>query len=157
VATPREAVGRMRAQIAGGRKVGVLFGPERTGLTNDELALADTLLAVPLNPAFASLNLAQAVLIVGYEWFMAGDDTPPWRLVTNQTSPAPKEELLNFFLHLERELDSCGFLRNEEKRPSMVRNIRNLFQRADLTEQEIQTLHGIVTELANERVRRKRR
>jgi tRNA/rRNA methyltransferase len=157
VVTPREAAARMRARVADGQKIGILFGPERMGLTNDELSLADVILAVPLNPAFASLNLAQGVLVVAYEWFMAGDETPPYRLVTNQTQPARKESLLNFFAHLERELDSCGFLRNEEKRPSMVRNIRNLFQRADLTEQEIQTLHGIVTELVSERARRKRR
>ena len=105
----------------------------------------------------SSLNLAQAVLIVGYEWFQAGTDCPPRQLVTNETRPATKAELLNFFAHLEKELDDCGFLRHADKRPVMVRNIRNIFQRADLTEQEIRTLHGIVKELAHERVRRPRR
>ncbi len=156
VVTPRRAAIEMRAQAASGAAVGVLFGPERTGLTNDDMALADTVLSVPLDPAFSSLNLAQAVLVVGYEWFQAGDATPDRRLVTNATRPATKAELLNFFAHLERELDACGFLRNVEKRPSMVRNIRNLFQRAAPTEQEIQTLHGIVKELSSLRARRGR-
>ncbi|WP_119459954.1 RNA methyltransferase [Rhodospirillaceae bacterium SYSU D60014] len=154
VVTPRQAVQEMRAAIGRDEAIGVLFGPERTGLFNDDIALADTVLSVPLNPGFSSLNLGQAVLVVGYEWYQAGTDAPARQLVTNATRPATKDELLNFFAHLERELDACGFLRNIEKRPSMVRNIRNLFQRADLTEQEIQTLHGIVKELSTMRVRR---
>jgi len=157
VVTPRQAAQEIRAAQAGGEKVGVLFGPERTGLVNDDIPLADTILQVPLSPAYASLNLAQAVLIVGYEWFQAGVDVPARELVTNETRPASKAELLNFFAHLEQELDDCGFLRHADKRPSMVRNIRNIFQRAELTEQEIRTLHGIVKELAHERVRRRRR
>ena len=147
VVTPRQAAVELRAAIGRGERCGFLFGPERTGLVNDDLALADTLISVPLNPGFRSLNLAQAVLVIGYEWFQAGDETPPRELVTNATRPATKAELLNFFAHLEAELDACGFLRNVEKRPTMVRNIRNIFQRADLTEQEIRTLHGIVKEL----------
>jgi len=156
VVTPRRAALEMRAAIGAGQRVGILFGPERTGLVNDDIALADCVLSVPLHPAFSSLNLAQAVLLVGYEWFTAGDSTPPARLVTNATRPVTKAELLNFFDHLERELDECGFLRNREKRPSMVRNIRNLFQRAYLTHQEVRTLHGIVKELTTKRVRRSR-
>lgn len=155
--TPRQAAAEMRAQIAAGERVGVLFGPERAGLENDDLPLADTLIGVPLNPGFSSLNLAQAVLIIGYEWYQAADTTPPRELVMNDTRPATKEELLNFFAHLERECDESGFLRNAEKRPSMVRNIRNIFQRAALTHQEIQTLHGIVKDLANKRVHGKHR
>lgn len=156
VVTPRAAAAEMRAAAAKGEACGLLFGPERSGLVNDDVALADAVLSVPLNPGFASLNLAQAVLVVAYEWHQAADATPPRRLVTNASPPATKEELLNFFAHLERELDACGFLRNIEKRPSMVRNIRNLFQRATLTSQEVQTLHGIVKELTTERVRRRR-
>ncbi len=156
VVTPRTAAAEMRAAAARGERAGVLFGPERTGLVNDDIPLADTILQVPLNPAFSSLNLAQAVLLVGYEWFQAGSDAPSRALVTNETRPATKDELLNFFAHLEQELDDCGFLRNVEKRPVMVRNIRNMFQRAELTEQELRTLHGIVKELVHERVRRRR-
>jgi tRNA/rRNA methyltransferase len=156
VVTPRQAVVEIRAAEARGEKVGVMFGPERTGLLNDDIPLAETILQVPLNPAYASLNLAQAVLIVGYEWFQAGVDPSPRRLVTNETRPATKGELLNFFAHLEKELDDCGFLRHPDKRPVMVRNIRNIFQRAELCEQEIRTLHGIVKELAHTRVARRR-
>jgi tRNA/rRNA methyltransferase len=157
VVTPRQGAFEMRAAAAHGERVGVLFGPERTGLVNDDVPLADTILQVPLNPAYSSLNLAQAVLIIGYEWFQAAVDAPARELVTNETRPATKAELLNFFAHLEKELDDCGFLRHADKRPVMIRNIRNLFQRAELTEQEIRTLHGIVKELAHERVRRRRR
>ncbi len=156
VVTPRRAGAEMRKALGRGESVGVLFGPERMGLVNDHIALADAVVSVPLNPGFASLNLAQAVLLIGYEWFQAGDRTPPSELVTNETRPAAKAELLNFFAHLEKELDACGFLRNREKRPSMVRNIRNLFQRASLTHQEIRTLHGIVAELSTRRERRRR-
>jgi tRNA/rRNA methyltransferase len=155
VVTPRRAAAEMRRRVAGGEAVGVLFGAERMGLVNDHIALADAVISVPLNPGFASLNLGQAVLLLGYEWFQAADGTPASQLVTNETRPAAKAELLNFFAHLEKELDACGFLRNAEKRPSMVRNIRNLFQRAALTHQEIRTLHGIVAELATYRQRRK--
>jgi tRNA/rRNA methyltransferase len=154
VVTPRRSAAEMRRSIGKGQSVGVLFGAERMGLLNDHIALADAVIAVPLNPGFASLNLAQAVLIVGYEWFQVGDKTPANELVTNETRPATRAELLNFFSHLEKELDDCGFLRNLEKRPSMVRNIRNLFQRAQLTHQEVRTLHGIVAELSTQRQRR---
>jgi tRNA/rRNA methyltransferase len=147
----------MHAADRRGERVGVLFGPERTGLVNDDIPLADTIVQVPLNPAYSSLNLAQAVLLIGYEWFQVAVDVPPRELVTNETRPATKAELLNFFAHLEKELDDCGFLRHADKRPVMVRNIRNMFQRADLTEQEIRTLHGIVKELAHKRVRNRRR
>jgi tRNA/rRNA methyltransferase len=155
VVTPRRGAAEMRKALARGEAVGILFGPERTGLLNDDIALADAVISVPLNPGFASLNLAQAVLLIGYEWFQADDKTPASELVTNETRPATKAELLNFFAHLEERLDDCGFLRNIEKRPSMVRNIRNLFQRTALTHQEIRTLHGIVAELSTLRQRRK--
>lgn len=148
VHSPRQAAAAMRGAIAGGDRCGVLFGPERTGLENDDVALADTVLFVPLNPAFSSLNLAQAVLVFGYEWYQAGDDaTAPAAMTKGAGRIAGKEQLVGFFEHLERELDDCGFLRNAEKRPGMVRNIRNMFHRAELTEQEVRTLHGIVHEL----------
>jgi tRNA/rRNA methyltransferase len=153
--TPRRAAEEMRRALAAGEACGVLFGPERMGLLNDEVALADTVLTVPLNPAFASLNLAQAVLLVGYEWFTAGSAATPERLRTGQSRRANKKELLAFFEHLEEELDLNGFLRNLEKRPSMVRNLRNLFQRADCTEQELRTLHGVITAFAGPRDRDK--
>jgi tRNA/rRNA methyltransferase len=149
--TPRQAAGEMRAAAAEGLSQGLLFGPERSGLVNDDLALADTLLAVPLNPAFASLNLAMAVLLVGYEWFQAADDTPGRRLETGGQPPAEKAELVNLFQRLESALDETGFLHPPEKRPGMVRNLRNLIQRMDPTDQDLRTLHGIISALRSGR------
>jgi tRNA/rRNA methyltransferase len=151
--TPHRAAAEMRAWLAAGEPCGVLIGPERTGLVNDDVALADTVLTVPLNPAFSSLNLAQAVLIVGYEWFSSGKERPAEILRRGGSRPATKEELFNFFDHLEEELEKNGFLRNREARPSMVRNLRSLFQRAQCTEQELRTLHGVVTAFAGPRHR----
>lgn len=151
VVTPRRAAADIRACGARGGACGVLFGPERSGLTNDDLTLADTLLIAGLNPAFRSLNLAQAVLLIGYEWHVAGQGGPDRRLVKAGAQPATKDELLNFFAHLEEELDACGFLRVREKRPVMVRNIRNMFQRAGLMDHEVRTLHGIVAGLSGRR------
>jgi tRNA/rRNA methyltransferase len=153
--TPRQAAGEMRARLMAGEACGVLFGPERTGLLNDDVTLADTVLTVPLNPGFSSLNLAQAVLLVGYEWFTAGADSPDETFHTGLSRPATKDELLNFFEHLEEELVRNGFLRNHDSRPSMVRNLRSLFQRARCTEQELRTLHGVVTAFAGPRERPK--
>ena len=151
--TPRYAAAEMRAWLGAGEPCGILIGPERTGLVNDDVALADTVLTVPLNPAFSSLNLAQAVLIIGYEWFISGITAPPEILRRGGSRPATKAELLNFFDHLEEELESSGFLRNRESRPHMVRNLRSLFQRAQCTEQELRTLHGVVTAFAGRRER----
>jgi tRNA/rRNA methyltransferase len=155
VLTPRRAAAEMRQWSSAGEACGVIFGPERTGLVNDEVALADTVLTVPLNPAFSSLNLAQAVLVVGYEWFAAGEAGPEHYLVTGHSQAATKEELLRFFGHLEEELDRSGFLRNADKRPGMIRNLRNLFQRANPTAQELRTLHGIITAFVGPRQRKR--
>jgi tRNA/rRNA methyltransferase len=151
--TPRRAAAEMRGFLDAGEACGVLFGPERTGLVNDHIALADTVLTVPLNPAFSSLNLAQAVLIVGYEWFTAKTEPAPETLHTGHSRPADKAELLRFFEHFEEALDESGFLRHPDKRPSMTRNLRNLFQRAGCTEQELRTLHGVVTAFMGPRKR----
>ena len=152
VMTPEHAAGAMRSEIAAGANVGVLFGPERTGLSNDDVTLADTLISVPLNPAYASLNIAQAVLLIGYEWFQQGLEAASGEILDQGgTYPAPREELVRFFEHLEGELDASGFLHPPEKRPSIVRNIRNMFQRAGLMEQEVRTLRGVVTALVRHR------
>jgi tRNA/rRNA methyltransferase len=148
VLTPRHAASDMREAIGRGQRCAVLFGAERRGLTNDDISHSDAIIEVPLNPSFSSLNLAQAVLIIAYEWFQAGQPKPDSLLRLGNTRPATKSELMGFFEHLEGELDRCGFLQVKEKRPTMVRNIRNLFQRAQLSEQEVRTLRGIVTGLA---------
>ena len=134
------------AHRTGGRP-GILFGPERTGLESDEVSVAEVQVSIPLNPGFNSLNLAQAVLVMGYEWWQAADETPERVLVANRAVPATKSELLGFFSRLEGALDACGFLRDPEMRPTMVRNIRAIFQRAGLMRHEVNTLQGIVTGL----------
>ncbi|HTZ37059.1 MAG TPA: RNA methyltransferase [Stellaceae bacterium] len=151
--TPRLAAEEIRGFLAQGEACGVVFGPERTGLVNQDITLAETVLTVPLNPAFSSLNLAQAVLIVGYEWFIAREEPPPEMLHTGHSRPATKDELIRFFEHFEEALVDSGFIRHPDKRPSLFRNLRNFFQRAAPTEQELRTLHGVVTSFVGPRRR----
>lgn len=149
--TARGAAAELREIGTRGLRTGILFGPERAGLDNDDIACADSLIRYPLNPGFMSLNLAQAVMVMAYEWWIAGEAEPPRRLQTHKTHVATKGELENFLSHLIAECDASGFLRNAPKRPGMVRNIRHFFQRGEVTEQELRTLHGIVAELAHGR------
>ena len=153
VLTARGAAVELRAICARELRAGILFGPERAGLDNDDMAKADALVRYPLNPAFMSLNLAQAVMVLSYEWWTTCDATPARTLMTNETRIATKGELENFLTRLVDQLDACGFLDNMPKRPGMVRNIRHFFQRGEVTQQELRTLHGIVTELATGRRR----
>jgi TrmH family RNA methyltransferase len=148
VLTARGAAAELREICGRGLGVGLLFGPERAGLDNDDMAEADALVRYPLNPAFMSLNLAQAVMVMAYEWWTAEDGTPPRELMTNETKVASKGALDGFLAHLTDQLDACGFLRNLPKRPGMVRNLRHFFERGEVTEQELRTLHGVVTELS---------
>lgn len=156
VLTARGAAAELRAVCARDLRAGILFGPERAGLDNDDMARADSLVRYPLNPAFMSLNLAQAVMVMAYEWWTADDPTPLRDFMTNETRVATKGQLDGLLTHLVAELDASGFLRNLPKRPGMVRNIRHFFERGEVTEQEIRTLHGIVTELALGRKQRGR-
>ena len=144
IVTARHAAAEMRGWIAGGERVGILFGPERTGLENDDMVHADTALSIPLNPQFSSLNVAQAVLLVSYEWMTSADASPEERMSDHATRPATKDELQNLFDHLERALDQSGFLRHKAMRPAMVNNLRALLQRATMTEQEVRTFHGVI-------------
>jgi tRNA/rRNA methyltransferase len=147
VLTPSVA---MRAAAAAlGEKRAVLFGPERTGLDNDEVAIADAIVTFPSNPAYASLNLAQAVLICAYEWFKAahGDAPPPSTIPRAVSPPAQREMLLSFFDYLEARLDENGFFRPAAKKPGMRRNLRNIFHRMELTQQDVRTLWGAVVRL----------
>ena len=129
-----------------GHKCGLLFGAERSGLENEEVVLADKLIQVPLNPVHNSLNLAQAVLLIGYAWFqLRHNPTLDDGMPTDDL--ASKDDLENFFARLVPDLEKSGFLAIEEKKPRMVRNIRNIFQRAFLTKTEVSTLHGIVESL----------
>ena len=144
IVTARRAAADMRGWIASGERVGILFGPERTGLENDDAVVADTALTIPLNPQFSSLNVAQAVLLVSYEWMTSGDTSPEERMSEHAMRPATKDELQNLFDHLERALDQSGFLRHKAMRPAMVNNLRALLQRATMTEQEVRTFHGVI-------------
>lgn len=147
VATPAAAMPQTAARIGAGARHGVMFGPERTGLDNDEVALADAILTFPVNPAYASLNLAQAVLLTGYEWFRAAHgDAIPFD-ATERSPPATREMTLAFFDFLEEELDKRQFFRPESKKPVMSRNLRNMFHRMNLTEQDVRTLWGMVVRL----------
>ena len=146
VITP--SAGMAQAVAAMAEKRGVMFGPERTGLDNDEVAFADAILTFPTNPAYASLNLAQAVLLVGYEWFKAAQgDLPRPPSVERTALPATRETTIAFFEYLEEKLDLAGFFKPETKKPGMVRNLRNIFHRLAMTEQDISTLWGVVVRL----------
>lgn len=147
VLTPRQGALELKVERDRDTPCGVLFGSERAGLHNDDIALADAVLQAPLNPGFTSLNLGHAVLIVCYELFQTMDQTAPEYMVEGRTHPATKEELIIFFNRLEEALDNKGFFYVQEKKDIMTRNIRNIFQRARLTEQELRTLHGIVSAL----------
>lgn len=149
VLTPGEAAARLRGWQAQGERSAILFGREKSGLDNDDVVHAEALVVVPANPGYTSLNLAQAVLLTAYEWYQAGSAGPaaPARLVRKGAKPATGRELGDFFAHLESELDAAGFLYPPAKRPRMVRNIRNVFTRAGLTDQEVRTLRGIVAAL----------
>ena len=159
VLSPESAARELRARATAAERTGVLFGPERSGLDNDTIALADAILTAPVNPGFASLSLPQAVLLLAYEWLKgekpdalgrvtAFDGPAQEGLSAPDTRPATRAELVALFEHLEGALDAAGFLRPEEKRPSMVRSIRNMFHRMGATEQDVRTWRGIVSALA---------
>ena len=130
-----------------GEKHGIIFGPERTGLDNDDIAVASAILTFPVNPAYGSLNLAQAVLLCGYEHFKArqGGAAPFARM--ERSPPAQREMTLSFFEFLEGHLEEKGFFRPASKRPVMQRNLRNMFHRMDLTQQDVRTLWGAIVRL----------
>jgi len=146
-----EAAGLLAPRVAAGQTVAVVFGRERNGLENDEIALADRILTLPVNPAFASLNLAQAVVIVAYEWFKTASGGKLPFTMPEKSAPAPKEQLLAFFAALERELEKVEFFRPTDKRATMQINLRNIVNRMAPTRQDIQTLHGVITAIAEGR------
>jgi tRNA/rRNA methyltransferase len=148
---PEEAAALLAAHVSAGEHVAVLFGRERYGLENEEVALADRIVTFPVNPAFASLNLAQAVALVAYEWFkLLSKDALPFSM-PQKSELAGKEQIQAFFDSLERELDAIEYFRPLHKRATMLVNLRNIFARMQPTRQDIQTLHGIVTALTQGR------
>jgi tRNA/rRNA methyltransferase len=149
VLSPSAAMGA--SARASGDSCGILFGPERTGLDNDEVALAGAIITFPTSPTYASLNLSQAVLLCGYEWFKAahGDAPPPPTVPRPQSPPAQREMLLAFFDYLEGKLEENGFFRPVTKKPGMRRNLRNIFHRMEPTQQDVRTLWGAMVRLVD--------
>jgi tRNA/rRNA methyltransferase len=148
---PDGAAAFLAPHVAAGENVAVLFGRERYGLENDEVALADRIVTFPVNPAFASLNLAQAVALIAYEWFkLASGGALPFAM-PHKSQPAPKQQIEAFFANLERQLDLIEYFRPLDKRATMLVNLRNIFARMQPTQQDIQTLHGIVVALTEGR------
>jgi tRNA/rRNA methyltransferase len=144
---PEQASQNLIGHIGTGGGAGLLFGRERWGLYNEEISLADAIVTLPVEAAFASLNIAQAVLIMAYEWRRQSDlgSTLPFSGGLDPT--APREELMGLFGHLEETLDRTGFFKTEDKRPTMVHNIRAIFARAGLSSQEIRTLRGMISSI----------
>src|SRR6202790_1297160 len=151
VVAPEVAAREIAAEIAGGGSAAILFGRERYGLQNEEVALADRIITFPVNSAFASLNLAQAVLLIGYEWFkLATSGALPFAM-PERSERASKHQMQAFFDNLVCELDRVEFLRPAEKRETMLVNLRNIFGRMEPTKQDMHTLHGVVMAIAEGR------
>ncbi len=130
-------------------KVGIVFGPERTGLSNEDLTKCYGIIHIPVNPDFSSLNLGQALVIIAYEYFIAQKPNIKNSLHLGETKPATQEEISYFLINLEKKLDSTHFWRTASKKPVMWRNLRNIFTRMDLTQQEVRTLNGVIDALAS--------
>jgi tRNA/rRNA methyltransferase len=165
VMTPEEAASDMHARGARGERIAIMFGRERWGLNNDEVSLADVIITAPVDPEFASINIAQAVLLVGYEWYkpvaaslgmgtgeLAAIKGSGLR-VRGDEGLANKKDLQGFFSHLETELEAAGFFKSPAMRPGMIRNLRNMFQRIELSLQEIRTLRGMIASLTRTHLR----
>jgi tRNA/rRNA methyltransferase len=151
VVAPEAAAQQIVAGVTGGGTVGILFGRERYGLQAEEVALANRIITFPVNPGFASLNLAQAVLLIGYEWFKLSTAGALPFAMPEHSEPASQHQMQAFFDNLVRELDKVEFLRPAEKRDTMLVNLRNIFTRMDPTKQDMHTLHGVVMAIAEGR------
>src|SRR4051812_18874137 len=157
VVAPEAAAVEIVAHVAGQHAaaerggVGILFGRERYGLQNEEVALANRIITFPVNPGFASLNLAQAVLLIGYEWFKLSTGGALPFAMPERSERASQHQMQAFFDNLVRELDRVEFLRPAEKRNTMLVNLRNIFTRMDPTKQDMHTLHGVVMAIAEGR------
>ena len=154
VVTPPEAARQLRDAMARGARCGILFGGERSGLDNDEVSLATSVVTIP-TAKFSSLNLAQSVMLLCYEWFCAADQTPASRIDHGPLAKkASRKEMFELFEHLEGELLTSGFLYPPSKETPMIRHMRALLNRANLTNQEVQTIRGMIVALAKGKFRR---
>ncbi|HUO88236.1 MAG TPA: RNA methyltransferase [Rhizomicrobium sp.] len=154
VVTPWEAAHQLRTAAAKGERCGILFGGERAGLDNDEVSLATAIVTIP-TAEFSSLNLAQSVMLLCYEWFRAADMTPAVRIDHGPIARrATREEMFHLFEHLEGELLRSGFLYPPIKETPMIRHMRALLNRANLTDQEVRTIRGMIVALSKGKFRR---
>jgi tRNA/rRNA methyltransferase len=151
VVAPEAAAREIVAHTGAGGTTGILFGRERSGLTNEEVARANRIVTFPVNPGFASLNLAQAVLLMGYEWFKLSTAAALPFAMPERSERASQHQMDAFFENLVRELDKVEFLRPAEKRDTMLVNLRNIFTRMEPTKQDMHTLHGVVMAIAEGR------
>jgi tRNA/rRNA methyltransferase len=151
VVGPDTAAREIVAHVEGGGDAGILFGRERWGLMNEEVALANRIITFPVNPGFASLNLAQAVLLMGYEWFKLSTSGALPFVMPERSERASQHQMQAFFDNLIAELDKVEFLRPREKRDTMLVNLRNIFTRMEPTKQDMHTLHGVVMAIAEGR------
>lgn len=151
VFTAKGAAEDMRKRQSEGQKIAILFGAERAGLDNDDVSLAHAVVTVPLNPDFSSLNLAQGVLLLAYEWYQSGDATPDLEMHTRNSQPANHAMLKELYDRLEDELERHHFFRDSGQKPTMIRNLRNMLARAAMTEQEAKTFHGIISALTGKK------
>lgn len=148
VRSPVVAAETLRQKFVGGERTGILFGRERFGLSNEEVALADEIVTFPVNPAFASLNIAQAVLLMSYEWMKSGmEDLSVTAFQPVEQRPATKEEVQGLFEHIEEALDARGYFRPPAKKPKMVDNLRAVLSRRAFTAQEISVFRGVISSL----------
>jgi tRNA/rRNA methyltransferase len=144
VVTAQEAARRIHA-LPG--RAGLMFGPERSGLETDDVARADAILTVPVNPAFGSLNLSQAVILCACEWFQQADTSPPARLDGDLEGPATHGEVEGLIAALDEALTPAGYFYPEDRAPTMRRTLRNILERPGFTVQEVRTLRGVVRAL----------
>ncbi len=147
VLSPEHAMAKARTLLDAGQKVAVLFGPERAGLENADVAVADAIISVPVNPAFASLNLAQSVLLVAYEWQRSAGAVEAEVMALAGTEFASKQDIEKLGDHFEDRLEAAGFFFPTDKAPGMKLNLRNMWARLGLTRAEVQMLHGILRQM----------
>ena len=145
---PKKAMNNINGIIKNGLRVGILFGPERAGLTNEDISLAQATISVPINPKFSSLNLAQCVVLLAYEWFNAEPSTELNQELKPGTKYAPLIEVENLKLALFKNLSSTNYFWPEAKKASLTENLTNLLGRLALTSADVRTLHGVIKALS---------
>ncbi len=147
VVSPERAMAMASEKIAAGEKVAVLFGPERAGLENDDTARANAIISVPVNPEFASLNLAKCVLLTAYEWRRQTEDVTHETVEMGKSDWATGIEIEKLAAHYEDRLEQAGFFFPPEKAEGMKINLRNLWSRMRMTRADVQMLHGVMRQM----------